>query len=371
MIFADSDRRGERLGSFLCGLALAAILLAPRPSAATDGVLEINQGRAQLGSTTASDDPGFPVTLDAPGSYRLTSDLVVGSTETNAIEIVAPAGVTLDLNGFEIRGPTLCTGQPLSCSPLGNGAGITGDSSLNVVRNGTVRGFRSGIDLAGGHNTIEHVHVRDCSSSGINIGSGIVRGGVVASNAVTGIFVSDFGAVESSTVVGNGNFGVYADGPGCRVSNTRVSDNGIGMVVLANGIVAGVSAHDNDNIGIFAGDWSIVRGSNASSNLVGGIASGRGLIYDSVANSNGFGIAANDDGTIVRGCTASDNPNGGISMNSTGLLAGNSSTANDSGFFLGAATGYVNNLISGNTTNTRVGTGVQLGTNLCDGALCP
>jgi len=61
---------------------IGAMVGAARPLAAVDGVIEINQARALAGGP--GDEPGFPVTIYASGSYRLTSNLSVGS-DTDAI----------------------------------------------------------------------------------------------------------------------------------------------------------------------------------------------------------------------------------------------------------------------------------------------
>ena len=85
----------------LCGLPTAAL--------GGDGVAEINQTAALAGGVTPADTPGFPVTLSQPGSYVLTSNLVV-STEVIGIDVTAD-NVSIDLNGFSLIGPTTCTGQ--------------------------------------------------------------------------------------------------------------------------------------------------------------------------------------------------------------------------------------------------------------------
>ena len=78
----------------------------------------INQGKALMGNVTPGDAAGFPVTLSQPGSYVLTSNLTVSNANTHAIDITVD-DVTVDLNGFVIQGPTVCTGggSSLSCSP--------------------------------------------------------------------------------------------------------------------------------------------------------------------------------------------------------------------------------------------------------------
>ena len=54
----------------------------------------INQTNALLGSITAGETPGFPITISKPGSYLMTSNLRVPDSVEHAIEI-ATAAVTL------------------------------------------------------------------------------------------------------------------------------------------------------------------------------------------------------------------------------------------------------------------------------------
>ena len=102
-----------------CGALLAALLGVALASGAHagDGVLEINQACATATGCVAGDAPGFPVTLGS-GSFRLTGNLSVSDPDKNGIELLT-AGATLDLNGFEVVGPVICTGtgSTVSCSP--------------------------------------------------------------------------------------------------------------------------------------------------------------------------------------------------------------------------------------------------------------
>ena len=80
-------------------LPLLTLALA-LPVFAGDGVLEINQTCAATGCF-AGDAAGFPVTISASGSYRLTGDLT--PSQGSAVSITAPH-VTFDLSGFELIG---------------------------------------------------------------------------------------------------------------------------------------------------------------------------------------------------------------------------------------------------------------------------
>jgi len=133
-------------------LAAAIIAASAVPAQAGEGVIQINQAKALAGGVTAGDGAGFPVTISAPGSYRLTGDLTVPNANTNAVSITADS-VTLDLNGFSIAGPTTCTySYPnVTCGGTeGTGTGVVAATSRVTVRNGRVRGMGSdAIELKG------------------------------------------------------------------------------------------------------------------------------------------------------------------------------------------------------------------------------
>ena len=88
---------------------------------AVDGVVLIDQKLARAGNVSPGDTPGFPVTISQPGSYRLSENLIVADAATTAIHITAD-NVTLDLNGFSIIGPTICTPNPTTCNFSGGGS---------------------------------------------------------------------------------------------------------------------------------------------------------------------------------------------------------------------------------------------------------
>jgi hypothetical protein len=81
------------------------------------------QGHAQvpIGQPTS-----FPVEIKNRGSYRLIGNLRVLNSNRTAINITAVGPVTIDLNGFSILGPVVCSGSPATCAPSGSGAGISG-----------------------------------------------------------------------------------------------------------------------------------------------------------------------------------------------------------------------------------------------------
>jgi len=104
---------------------------------AQDGVLEINQLCVAAGCFEG-DDPGFPVEIINAGSYRLTSNIIVTSAFTTAIEATGPQNLTIDLNGFGMFGITDCSGGVVTCTNTGTGDGITLIGTARVViKNGS------------------------------------------------------------------------------------------------------------------------------------------------------------------------------------------------------------------------------------------
>ncbi|MDJ0789798.1 MAG: hypothetical protein QNK05_23625 [Myxococcota bacterium] len=155
------------------------LLLLTSPGLATDGVLEINQACAAQRGPAAGDDPGcfpgdldgFPVTIVASGSYRLTSNLAPPDIDTTAIDSQTDH-VSLDLAGFGIVFPgTGCIAGALC--PQGSGDGIAG-ARFTAVSNGFVRNAgRRGIDLDD-LAMVHRVRVDGSGLDGVRLGNGSV-----------------------------------------------------------------------------------------------------------------------------------------------------------------------------------------------------
>lgn len=210
-------------------IALLA-LLASGPAQAVDGVIEINQVRAKAGGVTPGDTPLFPVTISQPGSYRLTGNLDVtdasarpGGTlaeNTTAIQVTAD-DVTIDLNGFMIKGPTACSGKPPTCSPTGSGRGIdasTGQTSVAVM-NGSVRGMGADGLLLNRSSTTLAEKVRALSNGGSGITANAATNCAADSNQFTGI---DAFTVTNCTAAFNGSAGINT----FTAANCTASNNG-------------------------------------------------------------------------------------------------------------------------------------------------
>lgn len=126
-------------------LALGASLAAAQ-TRTSDGVVNLHHDAALAGSATPGDSAGYPISITTSGSYRLTSNLVVPAG-VDGIVVQPGLNVHLDLNGFQIVGPAVCSLTSNCYVHLGT-AGVRSESKTSTLslRNGRVRGFsRAGV----------------------------------------------------------------------------------------------------------------------------------------------------------------------------------------------------------------------------------
>ena len=210
--------------AFTLALALAG---TPAPAHA-DGVIDLNQDCATSGCF-AGDAPNFPITINQPGHYRLTSDLAPPANTTAIVASVPSGHVWLDLNGFTVKGDNTCPEFPIpvtSCEHVTGVSGLTLLAAGGSLRNGTVRGFRgNGVrgTLNGGF-LIEDVSILENGNDGLALnlseaGFGLViRNSRFVRNGGSG-YADAFGEgadrhtqIEDSLFVGNAGQGARVAG---------------------------------------------------------------------------------------------------------------------------------------------------------------
>jgi len=206
----------QLLGIVACGLAAAR-------SGADDGRIEINAACPAIGCF-AGDTPGYPVTITAPGSYQLTSDLALPAATSGVV--FQADDVHFDLNGFSIRGPASCA--PGACSAAGSlvGVGRAGGGTPGrrcSVRGGSIVGIDgTGIRLSIA-SRVERMLVASVTSIGIqmlrpgayvrdssvnSVGTGgieVLPAAIVQNNVVTQVGLRAAGAPSIWEVPGQGN----------------------------------------------------------------------------------------------------------------------------------------------------------------------
>lgn len=198
-------------------------------SFADDGVFAINDVCAAFGCFPG-DVAGYPVTITSSGSYQLTSNIDTVSTTVDVIQINSN-NVTLDLNGFSIRGPRVCVGTntTLVCSDGGMTAnGISSVGRFNIaIKNGMVKGYDSGVALTstGRNLTVSHI-IAEENTIGISLnGQGIINDCITNRNismGMSGLFSTVL--IKDTVSIGNKGGPLFVGGGVC--SNVYFHNNG-------------------------------------------------------------------------------------------------------------------------------------------------
>lgn len=301
---------GRRTAAWVAGAALLS-LGWPAAAGAAAGVTEINQAKALAGGVTPGDTPGFPVTLSAGGSYVLSSNLVVSAANIDGLVVSSAVSVSIDLNGFAIKGPVVCTGRgaALTCTPTVTGGSAiyqTGAGAVSV-RNGFLQGFRYGVAF-GNECVIEDVITTSHQEHGFIVGARCRFAHVVASR--------------------NGGNGIDTD-EGCQaIENIAFANRGAGIRFRApGGMASGNVVRGNGSLGLRAGAGSVLSANNASDN-------------------GGDGIQTVTGSTVV----------GNLSFNNAGYQIS-----------AGANAGFTNNVVAETGALPAISGGVYLPPNMCNG----
>ena len=225
-----------------------------------DGVVLLNQSTATAG-LGGCDAPGFPITICHAGSYRLSGNLVVADSSTNGIEVTAD-NVTIDLNGFSLSGPVVCTGtyDARTC----DNSTAWGISAFHVgknltVKNGTVSGFLVGVFVDNEGGLVDNV-LATSNRNGIFVVKSIVRGCNV-NNGIGGLG-ANLSVVTNNIVTDNGGDGIT--GNGTFTGNTASANHGYGMNVTCPSSLANNTASFNTGGGIMTSGSGCALSNNAA-----------------------------------------------------------------------------------------------------------
>ena len=186
-------------------LLLLIVLLLPSGYVLSGGgSLEINQVCIETGCFPG-DEAGFPVQINVPGKYILTSGLTVDDPYTHAISVSAD-NVRIDLNGVTIQGPNTCDLDAGTCSPAGGGRGImlvdfNARKGIHVV-NGQIDGFGNYCMEVGVSGLAADLTLSNCFA-GISAGRGAVVERVRAYNNRYGIDMTGEAMIRDSSSMDN------------------------------------------------------------------------------------------------------------------------------------------------------------------------
>ncbi|HXG48816.1 MAG TPA: right-handed parallel beta-helix repeat-containing protein [Methylomirabilota bacterium] len=385
-----------KIQTTLGGLALLSALTLPLQPATVraQGSLTPPGPPAPTMKTLAQVEPRTPIsslphTINRPGSYYLTTNLV--GNATNGITVAA-SDVTLDLGGFVLDG---------------NGAAFSGIAVPNaqtnlVIRNGIVKRWNgaAGVEALASFNvSVERLQassnggdgiragfgsrVSDCTASGnggrgfyLNANSALIHS-VARLNGAEGIVTDNGCVVQGCTAAGNQSYGIRV-AAGCTVSDSAAQANQTDGINAAGAMTAifHCTSSQNASNGISLGAQSEIGSCVMSHN------GGRGLyvrdgfvgVKECAANANKgpAGIEVGD-GAVIIGCLASWN--GTTNTAAAGIVAGGSCTIKDcaanfnSGHGISAGNGCT---IAGNTARANKLDGIRFGSscgvtgNTCD-----
>lgn len=265
-------------------IGIIALVFMATSAQAGDGILEINSTCAVQTGCFPGDQPGYPVTITSPGSYRLTSNLsrLTGRggelLDANTIQITA-FDVTLDLGGFAITCSHFIAGQ--QC--LGDANGVSGPFHIRTaVKNGSIAGMPSSGVYLGHEAQVTNLQVGGNRGHGIQVGAG--------------------STVSGNTVRSNG-FGIRA-ADGSVISGNTVVKNTSGITALSGSVVAGNTATHNQLGGITAGPGSIVQGNTIRENANSGLGVAPDTGYrENVITDNGSPAGSSNVVPLISGET--------------------------------------------------------------------
>lgn len=339
----------------------------PGPVGPTTKTLNEVEPRIAVNDENTPGDADSVYRIAVSGSYYLTDD-VVGPSGFHGIEVAAD-GVTLDLNGFEVRGNAGSKDGILFSASADRGAVRDGSLQLwggrGVVMLGTgcvVEGIRvegcttgikigqgglvsrcsvmeadEGFDSGAGSSVIDCM-ASDCAGNGFSVGFGAVVSRCTSyGNAGVGIQCSWQATITGCAARDNGDNG-FSVGFGCLLSDCTSRGNGEDGFSIGNGsVLVDSSAYDSGDLGIDAGTDAMIRGCVVSLTATYGIDAEERSVIEScrVSNTGSTGINVNTD-CVVRGCAVSESASRGITMHGRCLIEGNLFTRNG----LGSPVGY-------------------------------
>ena len=229
----------------------------------------------------------------SPPTHTLTADLTCAGDGL----VVAAPGVTLDLGGHTISGPgsranSIGTGVRVAA------AGVT-------VRNGTIQGFRDGLDSVGAGTLVTGLRLLRTGSGARFASDGNRFQGNLVVDTGTGVHLQgDANVVEGNALRRTGNGVVVASGSGNRVVGNSVVGDGdpdIGIFVFSFSAETEVSGNSVSGQPGSTGIRSVRFDSRVTGNQVfgnlDGIVAGSALVADNTAFANGeLGIRGGRDG---------------------------------------------------------------------------
>lgn len=324
-----------------------------------------SQGTA-LSTVNTPGDASNHFIISQPGSYYLTGNLV--AAETNAIRITA-AGVTIDLNGFQVSTTNATPGDGVSVRP---------GADHCVIKNGSILGFAQGIDTttqaaknchfldigvsgctnwgirAGEGAVLESCRAHDCSGASAALGAGIgstLRDCTASHNTTvnaiqalsastlinctasnnTGtnaISTGDHSALSNCAATANTVTNAINTGNACSLMNCSASSNTAvsGISTQTACALMNCSASFNTSNAATSAGFTVT----VACTITNCVAMGNTTTAGTATNSTGIGFNVSD-GSTVEGCISGSNHGDGIRVTAACIVSHNSCRQNGIG----------------------------------------
>jgi hypothetical protein len=245
----------------VAGFVMAGPLNPPGgPIASTFKTLSEVEPRTAINAANTPGDADSLFTITQPGSYYLTGS-ITGVSGKSGIKI-ASSGVSIDLNGFELRGVA------------GSLDGVTMTTAYYLanisIRNGSARGWgRDGINLveyppAG--MSMTDILSADNARYGIGAGySAVLTRCNACANGSHGILAQDGATITDCGAESNTGIGIFT-GSGCTIAHCTAFANGWhGIDVGDDGcVITACTVRENRVAGIFTLDQATISNCSVS-----------------------------------------------------------------------------------------------------------
>ena len=219
----------------------------------------------------------LPYDISIPGSYYVTAHLT-GMTGIN----ITTSNVTLDLNGYTIKGLLGNTSQGIEITAAA--------SNLHVMNGGITHWGREGIKAGLATNSsFTQLRLLHNTYDGIVAGNNnLISFVVAANNNFDGIDMGKSAVIYHCTAVDNLNDGIEADAGSSLMNCTSRNNSQNGIRTTGSSTVSNSACIENDNHGFFCGTGSVVRQNTATNNSQSGFYMfSSNLASENLASSNG------------------------------------------------------------------------------------
>ncbi len=305
-------------------------LTPPGPPAPTMKTLDQVEARTPLNATNTPGNESVEFIITRPGSYYLTGNLEVTKAQGIYVE---QAGVTIDLNGFEIR---------RTAGSGGSGIFIPTFSERCTVKNGSVVGFGVGIDSPGflfgspaRGGSFSYLRFSGCSAFGLRAGrASTIENCEAVGNGGTGIFASIGSTIRDCSARENLGKGIDT-AAGCVIQRCAATRNdGGGLETDDGGLVTQCTVRENSGEGINVGAGSTVQGCTATSSAANNIRTAGGclVLENNSRGASGSGIFTDGTDSRIEGNATSGNVTGIRVTGTSNLIVKNSAGDNASNY---------------------------------------